>query len=407
MDKRYSNLASVCDILTLEILAGRYEGDAVLWRGYSIDAIQRALKINHLNPEYAKRLRYYKECADDEGEHSDNEDRDHEMDRMDDSDQVDKGADENKGRNEVVDILPEVSSVNNEEQLHTSPSISPRNQIRQDQVTHITARDSESGVAAGDGPQYAANEDEDTSQTAVRASNMTKTHGSPPFETRAIVGQKIDSAALRYTAPASPSPSPNTGHADAQVASPSNSTFLLETLHEHHKAILQTNEAFSSLQINIETMFNTHQDDIRAYKEETSAVMINLKDELRQVTSDISGWFGQERKSAEEAGLKSVSLEERLSERMGKIEERLHRLEKGQSQSQTLQQSPRVRLEQAQAQAQAQSQSQSQTNENEHTPGLGTRRTHEEWPGRPASEEEGTVISLYCGVANVFYSLID
>lgn len=63
---RYAQLASCCDVMVSETLAGHCQGHSENWRANCVDAMQRACLIAPDNEEWKTRLAYFKACAEDE-----------------------------------------------------------------------------------------------------------------------------------------------------------------------------------------------------------------------------------------------------------------------------------------------------------------------------------------------------
>lgn len=66
LDVRYAHLATCCDIMVSETLAGRCEGLSENWRAMGIDAMQRACNLNPANEEWPVRLAHFEACQKDE-----------------------------------------------------------------------------------------------------------------------------------------------------------------------------------------------------------------------------------------------------------------------------------------------------------------------------------------------------
>ena len=63
---RYAQLASCCDVMVSETLAGHCQGHSENWRANCVDAMQRACLIAPDNEEWKTRLAYFEACAEDE-----------------------------------------------------------------------------------------------------------------------------------------------------------------------------------------------------------------------------------------------------------------------------------------------------------------------------------------------------
>ena len=66
LDVRYAQLASCCDVMVSETLAGRCQGQTENWRVNCIDAMRRACSLAPDNEEWKTRLAYFEACAEDE-----------------------------------------------------------------------------------------------------------------------------------------------------------------------------------------------------------------------------------------------------------------------------------------------------------------------------------------------------